>query len=304
MQVVPVHIFDKSARRFNLNDAKLCPPVQPIDDANHKMPIFTDALANFNATWGEKFKKALNLTGDKDYFDYYMVYNICDSFVSGYTEGKELKMLTDAGIDLAEFNKTATDFLFLDIFTPFHDKEAEVAKASMSPTGLDLVDWMTTRINYDAKNQGYFGYGSNKMVMYSAHDTSMAAIQAYLQSVFNTTDIYYTPFASSIFFELHRPDNKNYTSITQDDYYVTIIYNDNYLLNMTFVDFKSNIQSKSYNTSQISSFCGFDPVTNTDPYIISTIVLGVFSFCLLAYVLYVCYRKKRHPLRNSSIRCI
>ena len=289
MQVLPIHLFDKSAHRFGNHDSINCPSVGPLVEKNKQMQIFRDYYIKFYATWGEKLKTALNVSGEDFFFNYDNVYSICDTFVSDYTEGHNLTILTNAGIDLDLFNKTAIDFMYLDIlYGGFGDKDSVIAKVSISPTAFDILTWMDKRISLDGEKLGYYGYGSNKMVMYSAHDTNMAAIQVYLQSVFNKTQLYYTPFASSIFFELHRKDN---TTTNLEDYYVTVIYNDIYLLNMTYNDFSSGVKKNSFDDSYIDDFCKFDKKVNSNPLLISTIGLGVLSFGLLAYVVFTCFKK-------------
>jgi acid phosphatase len=297
MQVLPIHIFDMDAHKTSLFDTKNCPGVVPYYKKNKQASIFQDALNNFNATWGEKLSHALNITNDSNFFlQYDNVYSICDTFISDYTEGKTLTNLRNAGIDLEDFNKTAYDFMFFDIFNvEFSDEKSIVAKVAMSPIGNDVVSWMDKRVDYDGKNISYLGYGSNKLVMYSAHDTTMAAMEVYLKSIFNKTELYYTPFASSIFFELYRREKTdNSTTYVPEDYYVTVIYNDIYILNMTYTDFSTKIKQDSFSQDYINDFCGFTVNSNsTDPYFISTICLSVLSFGLLAYVVYSCYKNKK-----------
>jgi acid phosphatase len=296
MQVLPIHIFDLNAHRTSLFDKKNCPGVIPYYDKNMQSSVFTDALNKFNSTWGEKLSIAFNISDPKHFTKYDDVYSICDTFISDYTEGKNLTKLTNVGIDLEAFNKTAFEFMYVDIINlGFSDEKSIVPKVAMSPIGFDVINWMDKRVDYDSKNIGYLGYGSNKLVMYSAHDTTMAAMQVYLKSIFNQTELYYTPFASSIFFELYRREKTdNSTTYGADDYYVTVIYNDIQLLNMTYNDFSTKIKKDSFSDEYISDFCGFTKNSDlNNPYLISTVCLSVLSFGLLAYVIYSCYKNKK-----------
>ena len=296
MQVVPIKLFDTAGKRFMLHDPRVCPGVLPLVEKNKEKPIIQDFYKMFNATYGEKLSKILNITDPDYFFTYWSVYNLCDTFVSDYFDGKALNRLKDAGIDLEAFNKTANDFLFYDIMdVGFGDPDHFIGKMSMSPTALDIVQWMDNRVDHDIHGIGFLGYQSPKLVMYSAHDTTMSAIQNYLKAVFNTSELYYTPFASSIFFELSRKDNfTDFTKLTLDDYSVSVTYNDIPLLNMPYAQFRNNVSNKSLSEKQIADFCGFSTdEAKTDPFLVSTIVLGIVTVGLLGFVVYNYFRSKR-----------
>jgi len=232
--------------------------------------------------------------------------NLLDTFVCDYTEGKELNLLTNDGIDLEEFNKTANEFLYLDKFAlEFKDSESILAKIETSPSAFSIVDWMDTRIDLDINGKIFLGYSSPKLVMYSAHEKQMAAVQFFLKSIFNSTNkLYYTPFASSIFFELHRPDILDYKS-TSDDYTVQVIYNDIKLLEIPFPQFKSIIITKSFNMNQIEEICGFSSTpSNNNVLLILTIIFSVIIIALVIYIIKMKMKKLDNVLSNTEYKNI
>ena len=166
----------------------------------------------------------------------------------------------------------------------------------MSPIVLDVLKWMENRIENDIKGIGYNGYKSPKFVMYSAHDVEMGAIQLYLNSTMNFTEVYYTPFASSIFFELNRKNDLGDPSkLTENDYTVIINYN-NHLTEVAFVDFKKGVSENSYDSEKIATFCKFkaDSRAPSRGYIISTFSLGFVTLALIVYIGFIVYKSKKN----------
>jgi hypothetical protein len=300
MQVVPIHLFDSNSRQFNLHDSRVCPNAGNYVEKNKEKQILKDFYKKFNNTFGKQLKEAFNLTDYNNFFDYWWVYGICDTFVSDFTEAKNLQILKNVNINLAELNQTAYEFLYLDILeVGFGDDGYQLGTMSMSPTVLSVVDWMLTRINNDLNGAGFNGFPSPKIVMYSAHDTNMGAIQTYLKNVFNKTQLYYTPFASSLFFELYRSDGIDASKLKKEDYTVKTIYNDHLLFEIPFTEFESTIREKSFSPEKIAKFCGFtDDTTNCsfNFFLLTTIILGAVSVLL---VIYIFINKRKSDVLNT-----
>ena len=291
----PIHLFDYNARYFYLRDSKVCPGIAPLIKENLKKEILKNYMDNFNQTYGETFQKILNVNSTY-FYDYWSMYGIADTFVSDVTQGKELNVLKDAGIDFEKFNKTAFEFLEIDILEiGVGDKDKIIPLVSMSPIVLDVLKWMEVRIKNDINSIGYNGFESPKFVMYSAHDVEMGAIQLYLNSTLTYPDIYYTPFASSIFFELYRPDNvENPSKLTEDDYEVLINYNDHFT-KLPFTEFKKGISENSYDAEKVASVCQFNGNSSSSTgYVIATFSLGVITLGLIIYVVYNIYKNRKN----------
>jgi hypothetical protein len=301
--VFPIHLFDTNARYFGLRDSRICPGVDDLVKENLKKQVLKDYMDRFNSTYGKTFQKILNVSWEF-FYDYWSMYSIADTFISDVTDGKELKVLKDEGIDFEEFNKVALEFLKMDILDiGVGDKDNIIPLVSMSPIVLDVLKWMQNRIEKDSKEIGYNGFGSPKFVMYSAHDVEMGAIQLYLKETLNYTDIQYTPFASAIFFELFRPVVEDATKLTENDYTVLINYNGKET-RVPFVDFKKGVSEKSYDADKIASFCKFkgDEVSPSKGYIISTFSLGFLTIALIAYIVYSFYKnKKNEDILQSTV---
>jgi hypothetical protein len=295
LQVLPIHIFDEKANYFSLTDQDKCPGVHPLQKENEKKKVVKDFYAKFlNSSTAPKLKKVLNVTDD--YFtNFYHMHDLCDSFVCGYTDKRKLNPLKEAGIDFEEFYSLSIEFLFINTLEVVSgDDENKIAIASMSPIVLDIVNWMDNRVKNDINNIGYNGYPNSKFIMYSAHDDQMGAIQNYLKTVLNITNLHYTFFASNIFFEIHRPDSINLSELSEKNYTVRIVYN-GYENNFNYIDFKSLVFNKSMNSEQIANFCKFKKNSDTNDiyFIIAVSVLGLITIILLISTIVLISRNKK-----------
>ena len=299
--VFPIHNFGDNSRYFGLNHPNVCPAMKELEGNNLKKKLLKDFMDKFVSYYGDALMKILNVTVDY-FYKYQNIWEITDAFICDYTDGRELKMLKDANIDLVEFNKTIYEFLYLDIMEiASGDKDNLMGLVSMSPTGLDILKWMQGRINNDKNNVGYQGYNSPKFVMYSGHDTNMGLMQYYLKQTLKFKNVYLTPFASSIFFELHRNLNYDPSNFGEDDYYVMIRYNNEYNTKISFKDFKKGISENSYNYDQIAAFCKFkdDLRDHSRFFIFATFIFGFIALALIIFIGYTVYRNKRNNDDNT-----
>ena len=85
-----------------------------------------------------------------------------------------------------------------------------------------------------------------KYVMYSGHDTTVTALQVFLEKAFDI-EVRKIPFASCMMFHLLKDDKENY--------YVKYFFNDELMLNITFNEFKSQIKKIAWKDYQIEDFC-------------------------------------------------
>jgi hypothetical protein len=286
MQVIPVHIFKSDFNSMYLYNDKNCPGVSLIFEKNKNKKIIVDFLNNFNNTWGSKLKIPLN-TSEKDYFlDYNNVVSITDTFVCDITNGKKLQILENVGIDLNLLNKTAYEFLKLDMLESlFGDEESLIAKFSTSLLAHDILSFMDKKIDIDRK----VNFQQNldpKLVIYSGHDVNLAGVQTYLKALFNLTNLFSVPFASNILFELHSKDG------SKDNYFVNVIYNDMNILTLDYTSFKEKIIENYYDTDKIMSICKVPNLNNISHfYKILSIIFIVISCILLFLIIWLLLNK-------------
>jgi hypothetical protein len=264
-QIFPVHLWvQQNPMHFFFYNPFICNPLKGVFGKNQSGKRFTTWFEKFEKTWGPSLRKALDIT-DVNYFalkNYMNVFKVMDHFVADYTEGRKLEKLTKAGIDLAKFNETAYEFHKNDILYNYNGVGADQTYAIISMSVLlpEVIDWMQNRIDADISgNEGNINYKLPKFTMFSTHDVTLGSALSYIQPLFKLQTYYYTPFASSLFFELYRDDHKKGAGLKADDYNVQIIFNDHNMATIKFPEFKAKILGGLWSRDKISEYCGWGP---------------------------------------------
>ena len=111
-----------------------------------------------------------------------------------------------------------------------------------SPSMKEILNYMDNIIQ--KKSQ------SPKMVIHGGHDSTISYFQYFMQYVFKIP-IQYIPFASNIYFELH----KNETEDESPQYYVEYILDGKSLLIMDYTEFKTKVLNAIWSDGDINNFC-------------------------------------------------
>ena len=146
-----------------------------------------------------------------------------------------------------------------------------------------LIKYFEGRINLNEKNNSnLLDYDYPKFVIYSAHDSTIAGIEKFMNLVFGSKLI--NPVHSSnLYFELHFENNK---------YIVRYIINDEITEEFEFDVFKKKIDKYLWSDKEIEDFCQFSYKKVKDGsyylyyenilfYIIIFLILVVFSLGIL-----------------------
>lgn len=230
--------------------------------------------------------------------------------MSDYTEGKLLSQFVNVGIDIDNFYKeTAWNFMMNDMFLVgfgnFRDHDLFIPRMSMSPTFRRIIKWMDTRIERDSQNLSYLGYTAPKLVIYSGHDTNIAAIEAFMKAAGILTEYQYIPFATKLRYTLWRKISKDSNKIyTEDDYQVSFDLNGMKLAStISFKDFKEKVQKVLVSPEEISEFCGWntkiDGTFTNQTLLISTICLSVVTIVLFVYIIIL--HKQKSKIEEKGI---
>lgn len=265
-QVFPVGTFsEKEYENFFMYNIKgSCQPMyyQIID--NQRNNETQNWLSDFASEYGARLQRAIGFSDVKILEDYHYTQTLLKDFVSDYVEGKLLKRLTDNGINLKDFNETATEFLQYDLYSVKNSGEEPMMPEIVFSTFADqMEDWMDTRLRLDQQRIGYETFDEEtesftpKMVLYSVESDVIAAILKYLQLNLSTK-IYYVPYASSLYFELKRPDGKDPTTLTEFDYFVDIVFNDIPLKTISYAEFRNKMDD-SWGTHKRRWECSLSP---------------------------------------------
>ena len=294
VQTFPVHLFVERDTKFFFfyhSLFEVCPSLKDYFANNAKATEISTFMSTFKTNYGEKLRLALGKTDTKFLDDYHTLFVLFDTFIAGYFEDKKFTKLTAQGIDLQAFNQTAFEFAALDILKYYNGgAELYLPKFTVSAFLDEILFWMDKRIALDVSgDKGNYGYQSPRLALFSTHDVTLGSFLNYLKSVMGT-NVYYTPFASSLFFELTSDPN---TTITGEaNYKVSINFNDNILVeNMSYADFKAKMKSGYMTYDEIMAYCNDVPVFVQVAFRHATIGLAIclgVCFIVLILVLIIC----------------
>jgi hypothetical protein len=96
--VFPIHVLDNSALGNKLYYPNVCPGISKLILEDIKIKEYADLLKEFNNTYYSNFKNLQDLK-NYDYLNIDVLHQLSDSFISDYTDNRDLKFLTDAGIN-------------------------------------------------------------------------------------------------------------------------------------------------------------------------------------------------------------
>jgi lysosomal acid phosphatase len=249
LQVIPIQLFGGDNKKYyTLTEASECAIMKQIKEKYEKKQIVQDFYREFNNTYGDKLKKYFGQNNTDFLFNYYNLLGITDHFISNYEHRKNLTKFREYGFDLEEFNKKCKEFKTLSFFEI--ESDMNIGVMAMSPTLKNIIKWMENRIYIEEHNITVRTSEYPKYVMYSGHDYTIVPLEQYLNTVFGCP-MHYPEFAANQFFELHKSDyDSNY-------YYVEYFYNDELLLNVSFQEFKKEIESVMWSKNEIDTFCRY-----------------------------------------------
>lgn len=250
VETLPIHLFNR-ANQLNefFYHPYTCKPYNGMSKANIKKPVIQNFMKNFKAKYGDTMAK---MTGrnNTDFLDsYWYLFGMFDSFISDMYDGRRLEKPKAHGIDLQEFNRTAFEFAKNDILTQFNgDDEGFFARWTSSILLPEVIGWMERRIAADkAGNMGFSGYSLPRFAFFSTHDVTVGSILTVLHRAFGFP-LYYTPFASDVFLELHSQ---------KDGFKVHAKYQSLTLGVVPFEEFKQKLEAQFFTRDQLIERCGY-----------------------------------------------
>lgn len=290
-QVFPIQTYsDVEYRNFfmyNVKDNCQDSYYETID--NRRTDESKALLDSIDTKYGAQLAQAIGT--DRNVFkDYLYTYMVMKDFIAGYVDGKLHKRLTDAGLNLTEFNQTATDFLNYDLYkVQNYGNDTELLpKITFGVIARDLLEKMDQRVELDRSGIAYTEMDP-KLVISSVNEVIVASVLRYLE-VELKTKTYYVPFASSLNFELKRPDGKDNTALTEFDYFVDIIYNDIPLKTIAYSEFKDFLD-EAWSERKTRWECSLTPFEFWG-FQNATITLGVLlGVCVvLIFIVLICWK--------------
>lgn len=298
MYILPVHTFFTRDKYIQLQDKKVCPGVKDIYDKNEKREVVQNFFKEITEKFGQKIGNLIGETKTDFFYNYTKSYSILDNIITLDADGRDTSKFEKAGINFKELLTYAEKFFDLD-FVGKGEGHDEIGLISMSPIFRNILSWMQKKIQLDIEGkENYIGYDAPKFIMYSAHDSTVGAFEAFMKAVFGY-EVIYAKFAANAHLELLRTEVPAGTAIKESDYKVRYLFDDKEISVMPFTEFKNTINGKLKTAEEIETFCKFpqkeEKTSSLNGYMIATIVLGVVAVCLIGVVIYLFMKKSTAP---------
>lgn len=297
MYILPVHTFFTRDKYIQLQDKKVCPGVKEIYDENEKREVVQNFFANITGKFGSKIGNLINEKTPNFFYNYTKSYSILDNIIALNANASNITKFEKEGINFTELLNYAETFFDLD-FVGNGDRHDEIGLISMSPIFRNILSWMEKKIHLDIEGkEDYIGYDAPRFIMYSAHDSTVGAFEAFMKAVFGYKVIY-AKFAANAHLELLRTEVQADTTIKESDYKVRYLFDDKEISIMPFTEFKNKINNKLKTAEEIEAFCKFtkkEGKSSLNAYMIATIVLGVVAVCLIGLLIYLFMKKTPVP---------
>lgn len=291
MSIEPIHLFYKPKHEFQLYDTDLCiGHKQKYLEQQYSKKI-TDLADELNNHFNRLFFELEGTDNQTFLHDYWTIYKYMDGFVCDDTDSRKFEYLfnnfnfTLEKLDL--LRNYSKEYLWLDYsYVNYPEGYDNISIVANSYTMHSIINWMENAIRgFENNHLNYIKY-----VIYSAHDASIGALEHFMKYAFNT-EVEYSSFAESRYFELYIDDNNKYK--------VRYIKGENSIKkDLTFEEFKNIINQKTWDDNKVADFCGFEKpnIINKDDknsyfsliFMISLIILNV----IILFILIFCVFKK------------
>ena len=303
MSVEPVHLFYKPAHEFGLYDTNVCKghkeTYEKQKTRNEVFDFADQLLKNFSFFYNLEETDSSNKSC---MHEYWTIYKYMDGYICDDVDQRDFKNINqifNEFNDKRELLKIASkDFLLMDYSdTNYPEGHNEIPIIANSYTMHSLVNWMEKAIAGNETGKNY-----TKYVIYSAHDSSIGALEYFMKYAFKLTPEYAT-FAETRYFELYINE--------KNEKRVRYIKGDNTeKMDIDFKQFKEIINKTTWTDSKVSDFCQFEVKddTNNNPSndkkddkkddddekqtcIIAMIILSIINLILILFLILTCLRK-------------
>ena len=277
IRAIPINYFHKEKKPYLLTEEEDCPRTKYIKQDNFKKKDVQNFIKEFSVKYSNKLMDYFNITDKNIFENYYFLLAVTDHFISSYIhKRKNLIFFENEGINLKEYYEECIKFKNISMYEIETTKEVGIMAGS--PVLKDILHYMDNIINLNKKKNKDLKKKKNtpKFVMYSGHDYIIAAVQLYLNAVFNTP-CFYPGFASNQFFELHKQDGIDENNLNENHFHVEYYFNGNLLLNVSYPEFKRKISEIMWSMDQIIDFCKVEKYSFVD-----YLLYFVLSFSLIS----------------------
>ena len=292
MNILPIHSFFSADRYIQLQDKKVCPGVTGYYEKTQDKEAMLTLLKEIEEKYGDNFNTVAKNFKKDMFLEYATAYSILDAVICADVDGRNFSKFENNGISRKELVDDAYRFFRTD-FEIIQESRNKVGEMAMSPVFTQIKKWMDRKIEYDKNgNTDYKGFDMPKYVMYSAHDSTMAVFNYFLELNFGV-ELTYPTFASRINFELIKNTNGTY----EIHYY----FNEELKKTIPYEDFKNKLNKVLKTKEEIAAFCRFDSGENLDYYSLFTIILIAIAISLIIGIIHIFYKRRnsQHSMKHA-----
>ena len=292
MVVAPIRMINHNEKKIIIYDIPKC--LFRRDEWREKNYNSLDSLKNivkkFNDEYVDKIKKYYKK--DQNY-DIHFVDNFCDAFIAGYTEGKDMKIIKESGVDQTSLLNYCYNFSALNFRDWISgDKDRTLATMEVSKQMREFIYYMKKRVDADIAGEDIAkkleDYSRPKMMMISAHDSTVSTYEMFFAKIFNNNDAIsfyrYPYFATQIALEVVTDGSVDSKTKTYSDYIINYYFNDELVFNRTMEEFIKAVEPALWSDEKIDEYCHFvekEEKEDTGVYIYLTITFSCLSAILL-----------------------
>ena len=296
--VAPIRMINDNDKKMIIYDIPDClwkrDEMREINYKNSK------ELQNIVQSFSDKYSGTLNqMYGKENTYDIDFVDNFCDAFISAKTELLKMEKLSSTNINQTELLNTCFEFMKLNFRDWISgDEERTLPTLEVSKLMREFIHYMRQRINADINKENITAkledFSRPKMLMISAHDSTVSMWEMFLIKVFYNNDktkYTYPKFASQLTFEVFVDDSIQEKKLS--DYIINCTLNNDLFLSKNVEEFINEVEKNLYDDDKIDEICKFK--SKTDVYFILTIVFSVTTglFLILTIIFIIKAFRKR-----------
>lgn len=298
MSIEPIHLFYKPDRELHGYDKKVCPAVmEQYKETSNRQELHDFIDDKLMKNYSDVFLELEGTNNETFLYDYNNLYKYMDGFVCDYTDQRNFKEVekylnvkTNIEQFKADMKNFSKEFLWMDYKgTLYPNHNASIS--GMSPVMRSIINWMEKAKNSTENNETYI-----KLVLYSAHDSTLGALEDFIEYAFNK-QMEYSTFAEVRLIELYQNNKSEYRVR-----YVNAPEKGEYKskFDVSYDEFKETIKNYTWTEGKIIEYCKFNSINQTVVEekgfsLISkaiTITLGIIIGLLLIFFVYLCFYKR------------
>ena len=195
--------------------------------------------------------------------------NFCDAYIAGSTEFKPMEAINQTfpdENDRKEILDTCFEFMKFNFREWIAgDTERILPTLEVSKFMREFIHYMTKRIDADIKGEKIEekleDYSRPKMLMISAHDSTISMWEMFFIKVFKNNDenkYEFPKFATQLAFEVVTDGTVNSTNKTYENYTINCYFNNDLFFNKTVKEFIDQVTPNLYSDEKINEVCKFD----------------------------------------------